>query len=228
MSQRRSFSYIYNVQRIILLVFYTTTAIALSIPLARLFSLLFTDSLFPLVISLVLYMVGVVVIGSFIHVVSYIPFNLSSAFDPIKNDIASGQIRTMDQLGRRICLFTTTFFDFSFVDIEYAAIQVEDHPLITLEGMPELEEVLEGYQMMERSSQLEQIIRAGRITLQHTKYQLYILPLWFGEHHLGYMALVSRNRISRFFQKFLMEYENNFLDDQIMLVKQLLKQEPGK
>jgi hypothetical protein len=228
MGQRRSFSYIYNVQRIILLVFYTTTAIALSIPLARLFSVLFTDSLFPLVISLVLYMVGVVVIGSFIHVVSYIPFNLASAFDPIKNDIASGEIRTTDQLGRRICLFTTTFFDFSFVDIEYAAIQLEDHPLITQEEIPELKEVLEGYQMMERSGQLEEIIRAGRITLHNNNYQLYILPLWFGEHHLGYMALVSRNRINRFFQKFLMEYENNFLDDQIMIVKQFSKPEPGK
>ena len=228
MGQRRSFSYIYNVQRIILLVFYTTTAIALSIPLARGVSILFTDSLFPLVITLVLYMVLVVVIGSFIHVVSYIPFNLASAFDPIKNEIASGQIRTLEQLGRRICLFTTTFFDFSFVDIEYAAIQVEENPLITMEEIPELEEVMEGYNMMERSSQMEQIIRAGRIILREKEYQLYILPLWFGEHHLGYMALVSRNRISRFFQKFLMEYENNFLDDQIMIVKQFLIPEPGK
>ena len=227
MGQRRSFSYIYNVQRIILLIFYTTTAIALSIPLARLVSVLFTGSLFPLVISLVLYMVAVVVIGSFIHVVSYIPFNLSSAFDPIKNDIASGNIRNLEQLGRRICQFTTAFFDFSFVDIEYAAIQIEDSPLILKEEVPELKEVLEEYGMMERSSQLEQIIRAGRITLHENNYQLYILPLWFGEHHLGYMALVSRNRISRFFQKFLMEYENNFLDDQIMVVKQMYKPEPG-
>jgi len=223
MSQRRSFSYIYNVQRIILLVFYTTTAIALSIPLARLISILFTDSLFPLVVSLVLYMVGVVVIGSFIHVVSYIPFNLASAFDPIKNDIASGQISGMEQLGKRITLFTTTFFDFSFIDIEHAAIQLGDSPLISHEEVPHLKEVLEGYGIMERSSQMEQIVRAGKITINHHIYQLYILPLWFGEQHLGYMAIVSRGRISLFFQKFLMEYENNFLDDQIMIMKQLTK-----
>lgn len=228
MSQRRSFSYIYNVQRIILLIFYTTTAIALSIPLARVVSVLFTDSLFPLVLSLVLYMVGVVVIGAFIHVVSYIPFNLASAFDPIKNDIASGEISDIMQLEKRITLFTTTFFDFSFIDIEHAAIQIEDSPLITHEEVPHLEEVLEGYGMMERSRQLEHIVRAGRITINHNNYQLYILPLWFGERHLGYMALVSRNRISRFFQKFLMEYENNFLDDQIMIMKKIAKTAPGK
>jgi hypothetical protein len=228
MSQRRSFSYIYNVQRIILLIFYTTTAIALSIPLARLVSVLFTDSLFPLVACLVLYMVGVVVIGSFIHVVSYIPFNLASAFDPIKNDIASGNIRSMEQLGRRITLFTTGFFDFSFVDIEHAAIQLKDLPLISHEEVPGLKDVLEGYDMMEKSRKLENIIRAGRITLIQKECHLYILPLWFGERHLGYMALVSRKRISRFFQKFLMEYENNFLDDQIVIVEQLSKTISGK
>jgi hypothetical protein len=221
MSQRRSFSYIYNVQRIILLVFYTATAIALSIPLAKLVSLLFTDSVFPLVASLVIYMVGVVVIGSFIHVVSYIPFNLASAFDPIKNEIAEGKIRTMEQLGRKITQFTTGFFDFSFVDIEHAALQLEGSPLLSHEEIPGLESVLEESGMLEKGRKLEEIIRAGRITLGQKVCHLYILPIWFGERYLGYLALVSRKRISRFFQKFLMEYENNFLDDQIMIVEQL-------
>jgi hypothetical protein len=221
MGQRRSFSYIYNVQRITLLFFYTATAIGLSVPLAMWLFNCFSASVFPLVLCLVAYMLGVVVLGSFMHVVSYIPFNLATAFDPIKNDIASGKIRNLEQLGKRLTLFTTGFFDFSFVDIEHAALQLEGTALISHEELPELEGVLKEFGMMEKSRQLEEVIRAGRITLGPMKYQLYILPIWFAERYLGYMALVSRNRIGPFFRKFLMEFENNYLDDQIMIVEQI-------
>jgi len=37
------------------------------------------------------------------------------------------------------------------------------------------------------------------------------------------MAILSEKRISRFFQRFLMEYEENFLDDQIMHVVRMNK-----
>ena len=221
MGHRRSYSYIYHVQRIILLIFYITTAMALSIPLARLFATRITGSLFPLVASLVLYITGVVVIGAFINVVSYIPFNLASAFDPIKNDIAAGKISNLEQLQRRLTLFTTSFFDFSFIDIEMAAIQLEGSALVSHQETGGLVTVLEEFGMLEKSRQLESVIRAGRITLGENGYHLYILPIWFGEEYLGYMALLSRTRIRRFFQKFLMEFENNFLDDQIKIVEQL-------
>ena len=223
MIRRRSYNIIYNVQRIILLVFYTTTAIALSIPLAKLISSLSPNNLFPLIATLLLYMVLVVVIGSFIHVVSYIPFHLATAFDPIKNDIASGTIRELDQLGIRVSRFTTEFFNFSFLDIAHTFFQTEETGLISHEDMTDVQLSLEEYGMLEKSKQLEEIIRAGKFSFQDTEYHLYILPIWFGDQWLGYMGLLSGKRISRFFQKFLMEYENNFLDDQIMYVKQLSK-----
>jgi len=223
MIPQRSYSYIYNVQRIILLVFYTTTAIALSIPLAKLVTRLSPNHLFPLIATLVLYMALVVVIGSIIHVVSYIPFNLATAFDPIKNDIAAGTISDMDQLGKRISRFTTEFFNFSFLDIAHAFIHTEGSELISHEEVAEIKHALDDYGMLEKSQQLEEIIRAGKFSLHQREYHLYILPIWFGNRWLGYMGLFSEKRISRFFQHFLMEYENNFLDDQIMHVIQLPK-----
>lgn len=218
MSRRQSHSFIYNVQRFILLVFYTTTAIALSIPLARLISALSPDNLFLLIATLVMYMILVVVIGSFIHVVSYIPSNLASAFDPIKNDIASDVINNMDQLGERITRFTIDFFDFSFLDISHAFIQTEQTGIISHEDLGDLEAALRELELPEKSKQMEEILRIGHYSFQNNQYHLYILPIWFGDRCLGYMGLLSRKRISRFFQRFLMEYENNFLDDQIMLV----------
>ena len=216
MSKRSSYSFIYNLQRIILLVFFTTTSIALSIPLAILLMKLSPNQLFPLVLTLIVYMVLVVILGAMIHVISYIPFNLATAFDPIKNDIASGEISSIEQLGERITSFTVQFYNFSFLDITHAYIEIEESGIIGFESNTQLNKVLKEYKMLDKSKALEEITLAGKISLPERDYQLYILPIWLGESWLGYMALLSEKKIGRFFQRFLMEYEGNFLDDQIM------------
>ena len=218
MARRSSYSFIYNLQRIILLVFFTTTSIALSIPLAMLLMKLSPNHLYPLVITLLIYMVIVVILGAMIHVISYIPFNLATAFDPIKNDIASGKISTIEQLGERITSFTVQFYNFSFLDITHAYIEIEESGIIGSESNAPLSKVLNEYRMLDKSKVLEDLTLAGKISLPERDYQLYILPIWLGESWLGYMALLSEKKISRFFQRFLMEYEGNFLDDQIMHV----------
>lgn len=218
MEKRRSYSYIYSVQRIILLVFYTTTCISLAIPLLKLVSRLSPDHFYPLVVTILLYAILVVVIGSLIHVISYIPFNLANAFDPIQNDLASGKIANMDQLGKRITEFTVRFFNFSFLDISHAYIHIEGSALVGHEQNSQVESVLNEYEMLQNSRKLEGITRAGEITLPEGDHHLYILPIWFGTRWLGYMALLSHKRVSPFFQRFLMEYEDNFLDDQVMLM----------
>jgi hypothetical protein len=218
MNRRRIYSHIYQVQRIILMVFYVTTAVALAIPLARLLAGVAPGSLFLWAGSLILYMAGAVALGSFIYMVSYIPFNLAAAFDPIKNDMAKGAITDATQFGRRVTSFTTHFFDFSFLDISHAFFETESSGLVSHEEMPGLEEIMEQFGMKEKSGQLEEIIRAGKIDFQGREYHLYILPIWFGGTWLGYMGLLTEKRISRFFQRVLMEFENNFLDDLLMLV----------
>jgi len=149
-------------------------------------------------------------------VISYIPFNLATSFDPIKNEIASGAIKDIDQLGKRITGFTVEFFNFSFLDITHAFLETEGSGLISHEEVPGVEKVLKEYRMLEKSKELEDVIRAGEIALPEGTAHMYILPIWFGNRWLGYMALLSEKRISRFFLRFLSEYENNFLDDQIM------------
>ena len=92
MAQLKSYSNIYRVQRVILLFFYTTTMVVLFIPLVRWINNISPDNFFPLRLTFIVYTVFAVVLGTFIYLISYIPFNLSSAVDPIKNYIASGKI----------------------------------------------------------------------------------------------------------------------------------------
>lgn len=223
MNRRSSYSFIYKLQRIILLVFFTTTSIALSIPLAMLVVKLSPNHLYPLVITLLAYMILMIIIGAMIHVISYIPFNLATAFDPIKNDIALGNITTLEELGERITSFTVQFYNFSFLDISHAYLETRESGIIGFESNTQVEKVLKEYKMLDNSIAFEEITLAGQISLPERDYHMYILPLWMGESWLGYMALLSEKRISRFFQRFLMEYEGNFLDDQIFHVARLKK-----
>jgi hypothetical protein len=224
MNRHSTYSFIYNLQRIILLVFFVTSAIAVSIPLALLVLKLSPDQLYPLVITLLVYIIAATIVGSMIHVISYIPFNLATAFDPIKNDIASGRIASLEQLGERITSFTVQFYNFSFLDISHAFIQTEQSGVLGHWKNSQVEEMLKKHELLETSRQLLKIKWVDKISLEGEEYHLYLLPIWLGENWLGYMALLSENRISRFFQRFLMEYEENFLDDQIMHLVRFNKQ----
>jgi hypothetical protein len=115
------------------------------------------------------------------------------------------------------------FYNFSFLDITHAYIEIEESGIIGFESNTQLTKVLNEYKMLDKSKVLEDLTLAGKISLPERDYQLYILPIWLGESWLGYMALLSEKKISRFFQRFLMEYEGNFLDDQIMHVVRMNK-----
>ncbi|MFO7934440.1 MAG: hypothetical protein R6U78_10200 [Bacteroidales bacterium] len=224
MARHKSYSTIYNVQRFIMLFFYTATMIALCIPLVMLVLRLSPGNYLPLVITLVAYVVLVAVIGSYIYLISYIPFNLASAFDPIKNDVVSDKISDLDQFGKRITSFVTRFYDFSFLDIAHAFIETPQSGPVSHEDLSPVREVMEQYDMLEKSKQLEEIIRAGNISYGNQEFHLYILPIWIDGRWLGYMGLLTERRISRFFQKFLVEFEDNFLDDQLLHMLQRTKQ----
>jgi hypothetical protein len=188
------------------------------IPLAKGVARLSPDQLYPLFVALLLYVVLVVIVGALIHVISYIPFNLASAIDPIQNDLASGRIGTMDQFCERITEFVVQFFSFAFLDITHACVQIEGREIISHEPDSMIYNVLNDFKMLQNSQALEGITRAGEISLPGGDQHLYILPIRFGNRWLGYMALLSRKKISRFFQRFLMEFEENFLDQQVMLM----------
>ncbi|MDX2430051.1 MAG: hypothetical protein QNK35_03900 [Bacteroides sp.] len=216
----------HRLQQVLLLVFYTISMVALSIPLVQLVTMLSPDNLFPLLASLLLYLVLAVALGCLIHTITYIPSNLATEFDPIKNDISTGNIKDTEELGRRLSLFVTRFFDFAFLDINFAFLHTEQSGLVSCEDLPELSSAMDQFEMLEKSKIFKEIMRAGKVTLAEEDYHLYVLPIWIGDQWLGYMGLLSKRRIGRFFQKLLEEFENNFLDDQLMLVIRT-SQNPG-
>lgn len=218
MGNHRSYSSVYNVQRIILLFFYSLAMIALCIPIAKWFNHLFPDNFFPLVLILILYTVFAVVLGTFIYVVSYIPFNLAGAFDPIKNDIAAGIITGKEAFGKRVTHFITEFFDFSFLDIEYAVFMAEGTGLICYSDREELIRALNDFNLPSLCAPGDKIRHLGRIKIHNKSCHFYLLPIRFGERWLGCIAFFTSRRIRKFFLEIIQEFENNFLDDQLMYI----------
>jgi hypothetical protein len=223
MIARTSTHRVYQVQRFLQLFFFLVTMISLSIPLMKGILALFPDQLYPLVVGLLLYMAGTVVLAAYLHTLTYIPFHLATAFDPIKNDIAAGEIRSMEALGERLSAFVTEFFDFAFLDIDHAFLHTEEAGIVSNEKLEGPARAMEQFGMLDMSKTLEEIIRAGKVNENGKDYHLYILPIWFGERWLGYMGLMSRRRIGGFHRRFLSEMENNFLDDQVMHIIQITK-----
>ena len=163
-------------------------------------------------------MVMVIVLGCFIHTLSYIPFNLASAFDSVKNDVCAGSIKDIEAFSKKVSHFLSSFFDFAFLDINYAFLHTEQAGLVSDVELPEAQQAMKEFDMLEKSKTFTEIQRAGKITLGENKYHLYILPIFIGDQWLGYLGIMSGRKIGRFFQNFLTEFENNFLDDQLMYV----------
>jgi hypothetical protein len=192
--------------------------IAMFIPLARWVERISSDNLFYFVLTFVLYLGITVVLGAFIYFISYIPFNLSTAFDPIKNDIASGRINTIHAFGEQVTEFVTGFFDFSFLDIEYAVFQSDGSEMISTPVHPELMNTLKEFDLLHISKQGDEIVKVGKLTVGDLPFHLYLVPIWFGEQWLGYLALLTPKTMGPFFRRFIQEFENNYIDDQLVHV----------
>jgi len=210
---------IYRVHRQLMLLFYTISMLALSVPLAMGVRALFPTHFYPLLVFMVLYLVLVVVLGSVIHTISYIPYQLARAFDPIKNNIASGEISSVEDLGKCLCRFTEEFYDFAFIDVDHAFIYTEETGLLSHQDLSDAFNAMESFGMDKISQTLYEATYAGKVEYHAHSFHLVILPLWFGDQWLGYMGILSRKRIGRFHLHFLNEFEEFYLDDQLMYLK---------
>jgi hypothetical protein len=70
------------------------------------------------------------VFSLFIIVISEIPRTLPRSFDIIKNKIANQEIKNTEDFSKELNTFLVSFFNYISFDIDFAAIQVKDNPII--------------------------------------------------------------------------------------------------
>ncbi len=209
-------SSIYGLERTILIILYLITAISIYIVIGFLLYELLNAGVFVLILAFILYLVVAVIIGGFLHIISYIPSNLAGAFDPIKNDIAAGKINSLSLFSERLVKFMISFFDFAFFDIEHCIVKIKsEQPVTSFEE--EISKLpVDWEEIIIVSKKIKGVEYIKRIDSNQGMFHFYILPVWFGEEWLGYIGIFTRGKIWKIFRELLSEFENNFIDDQLI------------
>jgi hypothetical protein len=169
-----------------------------------------------IILVTIVYLVLVVLGYSFIHVVSYIPSNLAGAFDPIQNAIADGSIRSAGDMARELSAFMVNFFNFAFFDIEYALVKIRNERGYWPADIDPGDVGLNAGELDKRNETIMETVYVGKIKLQVKTGHLYLTPMIFGEENLGYIAVVTRQRLWKIFKQLLTEFEDHFVDDQVV------------
>ncbi|HRW21916.1 MAG TPA: hypothetical protein P5509_08085, partial [Bacteroidales bacterium] len=63
----------------------------------------------------------------------------------------------------------------------------------------------------------------GKFKDKDFNLHFYTIPVWFGNDYLGYMVVGVRNKLGRFFIGFLQDFENLFIDDQLLHIVNRIK-----
>jgi len=226
LTRHRSFSVLYGIQRIFLNLFYlvsVTTVFWLIFYLLH--DVLQARGSLIIPVSMA-YLIIIVLVYSIIHVVSYIPSNLAGAFDPLKNAIADGSIDSAASFSGKLADFMCSFFNFAFFDVQSSAVHLTGGNPVNSSNMDPNSPGFKSYKLEDFARSLNETGYYGRISSDPGTEQdpgsksgfLYVIPIIFGEKNLGYIALVTRQKLWKIFIRLLNEFENDFVDDQVVHV----------
>ena len=148
--------------------------------------------------------------------------SISVEFDEIKNDIAKKVIKSPEEFGHRLTTLLCKFFTFQFFKIEYSFIKivgtqyVYSDPELIKAGNLNLKDI--SSDLINKSKKTEEIFFYDKFQVNSKNNHLYILPMWFGDDWLGFIGILSRHKVSKLFLMFLNNFENEYIDDQIVHV----------
>jgi hypothetical protein len=214
--RNKSFSVLYGIQRTLLAVFYLASVLSLFWIIFYLLDDILGLQGVTIILVTIVYLVLAVLGYSFIHVISYIPSNLAGAFDPVQNAIADGSIQTAGDLARDLAAFMVTFFNFAFFDIEYALVKIKNDQGVWPDEIETGVVGLNPGDLDKKAESVSETAYIGKIKFQDRNAHLYLTPMIFGGENLGYIAVVTRHRLWKIFKQLLTEFENHFVDDQVV------------
>ncbi len=212
----RSFSILYGIQRTLLSIFYLISVVTVFwLIFFLLHDVLQTGGTVLILVSIV-YLVFIVLGYSIIHVISYIPSNLAGAFDPLKNGIADKSIESSTDFAGKLAEFMCVFFNFAFFDIQHAMVSIQGQELVSSSGLAMEIADLESGKLEEFAGSIKDTAYYGKIKTDSGAHHLYIIPIIFGERRLGFIGLTTQQKLWRIFIHLLNEFENDFVDDQVV------------
>lgn len=162
--------------------------------------------------------------GAFLSVLLDLP-KIAHDFDEIKNDIAARKIVDPEAFGIRLTSLLCDFFKFSFFTIRYAFVKIVDTNYVYSDNviLSSIERS-EFVSILDKSKHTENILYMNPHYVDGKRYHLYIIPIWFSDEWLGYIGILTPTKLLRLFRLFLADFENYYVDDQLIHVLDIKKQ----
>ncbi len=212
---------IFHYQRSLLIFFYALFCMAMVYPIILLLQLAGVVNVALMILVPLVFIVLCAFAGSYLFVLSYIPLKLVDAFDVIRNKIASGEINTVEQFALNVNRFTVKFFSFKFFDIVHSAMIIgNDRKVFVSEKFP-IAEIGSIDDLWEVATHQEDVYHVGFCSVHDDKLYKVMVPVWFGREHLGMMILWLQAKPGKFFTGMIRDYEELFIDDQLLHVVNL-------
>ena len=215
------------IQRNLVLLFYVIFCLALIFPLW----MLFTDLAIPFSVNMMVIVflaIIFVVVGSYFYLIVCLPDRLSRNFDRIRNDIASRHINNEEQFARKVNKFLIKQFNFIFLDIEYSAMGIRESGKIYFNDDFPVELIEDYDKFFKKSCETSNVSYFGVIRPLARKSHLYLIPIWFGDQCLGFLLVVTSKKLSSLFKGILSDFEDFYVDDQLMHVLEYQKLKKDK
>ncbi len=170
-----------------------------------------------LALYIIVFLLAGGLLGAWIWVLIKLPRNLNKSFDPIKNKIAGRKIASSKEFAAETGRFLVNYFSFFRFDVIAAQVQIKNNePVFT---PPEfVRHGLDRYDLTAKSKTTEDIISLGKLDIDGQPCYSYLMPVWFGHEWLGYFCVYTDTRLNRFNKDFLKDFEEFYVDDQLMHV----------
>jgi hypothetical protein len=217
------FELFYGVRRLLLLTFYLVSVIAFGLVVLILLNIARVAVTWQVLVTLLIFVASISG-GAFLYVLLELP-KIGYDFDKIKNDIASGNIKSPEQFSRRVVDLLCRYFSFAFFSVEYAFIKVQqEKPVGSDQVIFDDLSATKLDQLLQLSLATEDVVYVGKHNVKGTAYHLYLIPIYFGQEWLGYIGILTHQKLWKIFTRFLVDFENNYVDDQLVHVLDLQKQ----
>ncbi len=202
-----------NIQMAVLIPAYIILTGTLTLALVYLSANLSVPPLLIMLIAIIA-VIFFAVLGSFLYVIWSIQFRLQYEFDDIKNSIASGKIDDLEKFEKELCHFILNFFQYSFFSVRHCIIKLKNRPAHNPGGIETTDiDDIEKYAMTCHDVKLY-----DNKSKQPGRMYTYLLPVWFGTDYHGFILILTDRRLPGIFRKLLNDFENNFIDDQLVHV----------
>ncbi len=202
-----------NLQVIVFTITYVISSISVYVLLYFLID--FIPSTIAIILS-VIYFILALVLGMYLHFLFSIPENLPGTYDDIKNSIASGDITKSSQFSDELSSFLIEFYNYSFFDIQYSAVNAVDSDLVC--SSPLIKDIIDWIEIEEQTKSSSEVQKSIKVKIDRTIFHVSTIPIYFNDKYLGFFSVFTKQKLGMFRTKLLCDLENNYIDDQLMQV----------